>query len=281
MRCNRVFLIIIISTMLGAGVLLAEPRVSTDKDLYEPNEKMLVHFSGAPGSNRDWIGIAPAKAKDDTVGVYDYLPSGHSKGTLTFKAPAPGTYEVRAYYNYREKGYIVSARHEFVVSSEPSPTTSILPAEPRVSTDKDNYEPNEKIQVHFSGAPGSNTDWIGIAPAKAKDDTVGVYDHLPSGHSKGTLSFKAPAPGRYEVRAYYNYREKGYVVSARHEFVVSNEPPHSTASKPPEPSSVTSSKLPEPSPATASKLPKKKTSLPQRSSPPAPPDAPGDVFGPK
>jgi hypothetical protein len=131
-RCILVFLIII-TTMLGAGSLLAEPRVSTDKNNYEPNEKILVHFSGAPGSNRDWICIAPAKAKDDTVGAYDYIPSGHSKGTLTLKAPAPGRYEVRAYYNYREKGYVVSARHEFVVSHEPSPTTASKPPKKKKS----------------------------------------------------------------------------------------------------------------------------------------------------
>ena len=168
----------------------------------------------------------------------------------------------------------------------------ILLAEPRVSTDKNLYEPNEKIQVYFSGSPGSNRDWITIVPAKEKDNTVGDYDYLPSGHSKGTLTFKAPSPGKYEARAYYNYREKGYVVSARHEFVVSSEPPPKALPKLPEPSPAVSPKLPEPSPAvspklpepsptTSSILPKKKKSRPQLSSPPAALDAPGDAFGPK
>jgi len=111
-----------ITILLWAEILLAEPRVSTDKDVYAPNEKIKVHFSGAPGSNRDWITIVPDKTKDNTVGDYDYIPYGQSKGALTFKAPSsPGEYEVRAYYNYRQKGYVVSARHDFVVGSGSSP----------------------------------------------------------------------------------------------------------------------------------------------------------------
>jgi hypothetical protein len=113
--------LLMITIMLWAEIILAEPKVSTDKNAYEPNEKIRVHFLGAPGSNRDWITIVPDKAKDNTVGDYDYIPYGQSKGVLTFKAPsAPGEYEVRAYYNYREKGYVVSARHDFFVSRKPS-----------------------------------------------------------------------------------------------------------------------------------------------------------------
>jgi hypothetical protein len=272
--------LLIITIMLWAEILLAEPKVSTDKDAYEPNGKIQVHFSGAPGSNRDWITIVPAKSKDDTVGDYDYTPHGQSQGTLTLNAPSsPGEYEVRAYYNYRQKGYVVSARHAFVVSREPSrlepPQTTTpespkkiqsrppLLAEPKVSTDKNAYEPNEKIRVQFSGAPGSNGDWITIVPDKAKDDTVGDNNYIPDGHSQGTLTFKAPSsPGEYEVRAYYNYREKGYVVSARHDFFVSREP----HLEPPQTIS------PEP--------PKKRKPRPQPSAPSTSPQI-QDGFGPK
>jgi TolB-like protein len=39
---------------------------------------------------------------------------------LTFDAPGPGKYEVRAYYNYRRKGYVVFARHSFSVVDKSS-----------------------------------------------------------------------------------------------------------------------------------------------------------------
>jgi hypothetical protein len=69
--------LLMITIMLWAEIILAEPKVSTDKNAYEPNEKIRVHFLGAPGSNRDWITIVPDKAKDNTVGDYDYIPYGH------------------------------------------------------------------------------------------------------------------------------------------------------------------------------------------------------------
>jgi hypothetical protein len=120
LRALLVFLFMI-TIMVWTDNVLAEPAVSPDKNTYKPNERIRVHFSGAPGSNRDWITIVPDKAKDNEVGDYDYIPYGQSKGVLTFNAPSsPGEYEVRAYYNYREKGYVVSARYDFVVSCEPS-----------------------------------------------------------------------------------------------------------------------------------------------------------------
>ncbi|HMK64190.1 MAG TPA: hypothetical protein VK564_00250 [Thermodesulfobacteriota bacterium] len=254
--------------------LLAEPKVLSDKEAYEPNEKIRVFFSGAPGSNGDWITIVSDKAKDDTTGDNAYIPDGQSQGILTFKAPpVPGEYEIRAFYNYRQKGYVVSARHAFVVSGklsrvEPPQTTTPEPpkkiqsrppslAEPKVLTDKEAYEPNEKIRVFFSGAPGSNGDWITIVSDKAKDDTAGTNNYIPDGQSQGILTFKAPSsPGEYEVRAYYNYRQKGYVVSARHDFVVIGEPP------------------------SQSEPPKKRK---PRTPPPSPPASPQiqDGFGPK
>jgi hypothetical protein len=113
---------------------LAEPAVSTDKNTYEPNEKIRVHFSGAPGSNRDWITIVPNTGKDNTLGDKNYIPDGQSQGVLIFNAPSsPGDYEVRAYYNYRENVYAVSARHDFVVIRESrlEPSQTISPAPPK------------------------------------------------------------------------------------------------------------------------------------------------------
>jgi len=44
---------------------------------------------------------------------------------------------------------------------------------------------------------------------------------MPDRVSEGVLTFKCShIPGKYEVRAYYNYSRNGYVVSARYSFSV-------------------------------------------------------------
>ncbi len=96
--------------------------------------------------------------------------------------------------------------------------------EPRVATDKDRYHSGEKIQVHFSGAPGDGGDWICIVPAGSPDTDAGDYRYMPDGAPEGVLTFDAPPPGKYEARAYYDYRRSGYVVSARYGFSVGLEP---------------------------------------------------------
>jgi TolB-like protein len=98
----------------------AAPQVKTDKDVYGPGETIKVNFFNAPGSSRDWICIAAAGAKDDDAGDYKYMPGGERQGVLTFDAPQPGKYEVRAYYNYSRNGYVVSARYGFTVGATAS-----------------------------------------------------------------------------------------------------------------------------------------------------------------
>jgi len=78
-----------------------------------------VYFSNAPGNGRDWICIVPAGSPDTDGGDYKYMPRGLGKGSLIFDPRSPGKYEVRAYYNYSRKGYVVSGRHAFSVVSNP------------------------------------------------------------------------------------------------------------------------------------------------------------------
>jgi len=88
--------------------------VSTDKDIYNYGETIKVNFSNAPGNWRDWICIVPESSPDNEAGNYKNIPK-KSNGTLTFIAPLPGKYEVRAYYNYDRNGYVVTARSSFSV----------------------------------------------------------------------------------------------------------------------------------------------------------------------
>jgi hypothetical protein len=95
---------------------------------------------------------------------------------------------------------------------------------PRVSTDKDVYNHGEVIRVNFFDSPGNASDWICIVAAGSPADAAGDYKYIPTRLSQGVLIFAPPSPGKYEARAYYNYRRNGYVVSARYAFSVAPGP---------------------------------------------------------
>lgn len=96
-------------------------------------------------------------------------------------------------------------------------------AAPQVKTDKDIYSAGETILVNFSNAPGYNSDWICIVPVGSPDTEGGDFQYMPNGVSVGVLTFITPAQGKYEARAYYNYRRNGYVVTARYSFTVGDK----------------------------------------------------------
>lgn len=92
-----------------------------------------------------------------------------------------------------------------------------------VWTDKDTYNRGEIIRVNFTNAPGNFNDWICIVPAGSPDTDGGDWKYLPGGFYQGVLIFDPPSPGQYEVRAYYNYRRYGYLVTGRYNFLVVND----------------------------------------------------------
>jgi hypothetical protein len=108
--------------------------VRTDKDIYNQSEAIRVHFTNAPGNDRDWMCIVPAGSPDTEAGDYKYMPRGLGQGFLIFNPRLPGEYEVRAYYNYSRNGYVVSGRYAFSVVSDPAQeealTAYVEPVEP-------------------------------------------------------------------------------------------------------------------------------------------------------
>ena len=89
-----------------------------------------------------------------------------------------------------------------------------------IETDKRVYNRGERIRVYFYNAPGYSRDWICIVGAGAPDTSAGDYQYMPNGAQRGVITFRSPGPGRYEARAYYNYRAGQYYVSARYRFRV-------------------------------------------------------------
>lgn len=88
--------------------------VKTEKEVYAPNEKVTVNFSGFPGNAKDWIGIAPSSYKDDQL-QYWYYTEGKLSGNMDFPGLPEGQYEVRAFYNNE---YTVRARYTFFVGKK-------------------------------------------------------------------------------------------------------------------------------------------------------------------
>ncbi len=153
------FVTFVLCFLFSAGAVFADesPQVKTDKDVYSEGEKIRVNFFSAPGYSRDWICIAAAGSPDTDAGDYQYMPNGESQGVLTFDAPAPGKYEVRAYYNYSRNGYVVSARHSFSVAAKGAPIKAAPPA--RTAAAPSTARPVEKpvdsaTAEDFSGADG-------------------------------------------------------------------------------------------------------------------------------
>jgi hypothetical protein len=91
---------------------------------------------------------------------------------------------------------------------------------PQVVTDKGVYNYGEAIKVNFSNAPGKDSDWICIVPVGSTEMEAGSYQYMAKGVNQGSLSFDTLPPGKYEARAFYDYRKKGYVISARYSFSI-------------------------------------------------------------
>lgn len=116
--------------------------VRTDKGIYNQGERIRVSFSNAPGYNSDWICIVPAGSPDNEPGDYRYMPGGAGQGVFVFDPRSPGRYEVRAYYNYRRNGYVVTGRYPFSVGS-------VSIAEEAVPQRMEPVEPSSPIEAEF------------------------------------------------------------------------------------------------------------------------------------
>jgi hypothetical protein len=112
-----------------------------------------------------------------------------------------------------------------IISKKPiQKTTQSTSKSAMVKTDKDIYSYGETIKVNYYNAPGLKRDWICIVPVGSPENEEGDNKHLNEGMDQGVLTFDSPDAGKYEVRAYYNYKRKVYTVSARHSFSVIGGP---------------------------------------------------------
>ncbi|MFN2384414.1 MAG: LCCL domain-containing protein, partial [Gemmatimonadota bacterium] len=81
----------------------------TDSATYIAGQPITLTFSGFPGTN-DWIALAPAGAAPESYGEWKWTDGSSTAGggasaprrdgTLTYTAPAPGTYEFRVFVDW-------------------------------------------------------------------------------------------------------------------------------------------------------------------------------------
>jgi hypothetical protein len=134
------------SSVEGASV------VRTDKNVYNQGERIRVYFANAPGNDSDWLCIVPAGSPDTDAGDYKYIPRGLGQGFLIFDPPSPGEYDVRAYYNYKRNGYVVSGRYAFSVVSDPAQEEALTPYVEPVELDS-SLEANLPPPIPFAAPP--------------------------------------------------------------------------------------------------------------------------------
>ena len=194
-------LIICASAAWSAGARLA---VSPEDAL--PGVTLKVTFEVPGGLDKNaWIGIIPAAVPhgDEAVNdqhdvAYQYL-AGATHGTFSFEAPMqPGAWDARL--NENDSGGRELASASFTVRA---PDVSGV----QLSVDETSYLPGDSIVVSFSGTGElPQQAWIGLIPSsvphgdEAVNDQHDVqYEYLQQ-RAAGTVTFEAPAPGRWDVR---------------------------------------------------------------------------------
>ena len=96
--------------------------IQTGRASYAQGETITVTFAGFPGTN-DWIALAPAGAAAESYGEWKWTDR-RTSGTLTFTAPAPGSYELRVFLDWSNGGYNVRATRPFTVGAA-APTVRV------------------------------------------------------------------------------------------------------------------------------------------------------------
>lgn len=193
--------------------------ISTDKDSYSLGEAVTITFAGAPGKEKDWLGIYH---DGDTPGIeqlytYKYF-DGLAEGTTVIDgtdgnegAPNQLPAEAGRYFivmftddSYNE----VSNRVYFDVTNSGAETS--------VSLDKLIYNSGDVVKVSFDNGPGNTWDWIGIYK---KDDAPGTqYAYkwkYVDGQEAGSLNFAKVEDGVYFVNLFEN---NGYVELAERKY---------------------------------------------------------------
>lgn len=183
-----VIVLLLTSSILAAG---EEAAISASPSLANPQDEIVVSYSGAPGFETDWIGIYKVGAANEDFGEWYYL-EGETKGTLTFTTPEEeGDYEFRVFSNWAGGGgYSDIARSNWV-------SVDVSAAE---GCNWDSFTPDDTA---FVGQQG------GVFPLRKSPFAAGSYLVLVGPAGEGGLdlppeSWKTFGP--YELLSGHKYK---------------------------------------------------------------------------
>lgn len=93
------------------------PQIAIDKALHQRGEAITFSVSGLPGNNTDWVTLVPKNTAPEEWGSNWFYTQGVAEGDWSFWAPnAPGTYEIRVFFNYPDGGFEVQASTELIIA---------------------------------------------------------------------------------------------------------------------------------------------------------------------
>jgi len=175
----------------------ATPSLAPNKTQYVSGDDVLIDYAGAPGGEKDWIGIYHmGDVPGDIESIqWEYTPK--ESGEVSFSGLSDGFYFVVFFIN---DGYTeVSERAVIQIGDAPAVVT----------TGKKRYEVDEHFQVHFAGGAGTAKDYIGVFQKDAVDlgsqgNELVAYQYI-GGVSAGSIVFNQSLPkGQYFLSLFIN-----------------------------------------------------------------------------
>jgi len=163
------------------------PHLAVDVASTSTCDSVNMSYTGAPGSEGDWIGLYRVGSGDDSPISRRYL-DGTNSGTLAFVMPSSaGTYEFRIFGDDGADRLAASGPIEVEVSSGV-----------RIKASPASVRSGEAITVSFWGAKPNSA--IGMYEMTRPDKYM-LAMQWTRGRSCGTMTFRAPStPGRYDFR---------------------------------------------------------------------------------
>jgi subtilisin family serine protease/uncharacterized protein YegP (UPF0339 family) len=194
--------------------------LAVNNQLAAPGDSITLTLTGAPGGATDWLAFAPVGSASSSYLSYVYVGAGVTTRTWTVTAPsAAGDYEFRFLPN---NGYVVTT------TSPPVTVRVTPPPAPTLTVDKTSAAVGQNVTVTVSGASGSSSDWLALAPVGSADTAYVKWTYLAAGQTTFSWTTSMPSPAQdYEFRL---YRDGGYTRAATSPVV------HVTANTPPPPS---------------------------------------------
>ncbi len=187
---NNSFLKVAESAVITVG---AAQQLTTNASSYQQGETVTVNYTMLPGNPTDWVAIAVQGSPNTSYLTFQYITA--TSGTLTFTAPAAGTYEVRAFVNNTYE--LIATSSAFTVAAAPLSGT--------VTTANSTYPTTASITANYSALPGGGVyDWVTIAPAGSALGNYGQFIYVPNGQTSGSVTFNPVAAGSYVIRVFSN-----------------------------------------------------------------------------